>query len=87
MHFHCHLLITGTVGRESEGLWSLRIESDVQTLVDETNLACDPDFGSLAWLGFSSTAKRPNRFYLDNIRFEDVTESEHAAENDKAKVK
>jgi hypothetical protein len=67
-----HFEIRSVVGHESDGRWSLRVESDGQVLVDIPDLTCDPDFDMLTWLGFCSTARRETVFYLDNLRIEEI---------------
>ncbi|MCY3019122.1 MAG: right-handed parallel beta-helix repeat-containing protein [Planctomycetota bacterium] len=63
-----HFEITGGVGEDSTGKWSLTVKLPDQPLKEYKDLAyAKPAFKTLTWVGFSSNATVATSYYLDNF--------------------
>jgi hypothetical protein len=63
-----HVVVTAGLGSKSTGTWDLALALPGKPAQQFTGLENgSPEWKTLEWLGFSSTAKEKTVFYLDNI--------------------
>jgi hypothetical protein len=63
-----HVEVTATLGGNSTGTWDLSVTLPGQTAKQFRGLPNrNPDWKTLRWLGFTSSAQQPTVFYLDNL--------------------
>jgi hypothetical protein len=62
-----HIEVTAGLGAKSTGTWELTVTVPGQEPRKFADLACDPTWKSLTWLGFSSSADAKVVYYLDNL--------------------
>ncbi len=59
--------ITAGVGSQASGKWSLAVKTQAGQEKRLDNLACDPQWKSFAWLGWTSLAESKTAWFLDNL--------------------
>ncbi|MCL5098350.1 MAG: right-handed parallel beta-helix repeat-containing protein [Candidatus Omnitrophica bacterium] len=62
-----HYEVSAGLGKASTGTWQLIVTFPGQQPHSFANLKCSPDWKTLTWMGFSSTAQEKTAYYLDNL--------------------
>lgn len=63
-----HMTMSANVGEDCTGTWELTMKLPGQAKMEMRGIPfAHPEFRTLQWLGFSSTANHTTAFYLDNI--------------------
>ncbi|NOZ20194.1 MAG: hypothetical protein GXP25_03805 [Planctomycetes bacterium] len=63
-----HFEIAARLGKQADGKYDLTVTIPGQPPKRMKDIACDPKFNEITWLGFTSNATKKAVFYLDNIK-------------------